>query len=140
MTDPGAALSWTDWPASRARGRAAAATAVIAVTVVVVATLDPWLAVLGGAALLASTAEALLPLRYTLSDDGVELRGWFTARRVAWADLASWSRAPDGFVLQGRGRSPFLRRRRSVRLRCPGRESAVSSYLAAALPQPAGAP
>ena len=134
MPNPETPLSWTDWSASRDRGRAAVAIVVIPVTLVVVATIDPWLAVVGGAALLASTAEVLMPLRYELTTGGAEVRGLFYLRRVAWTDVASWSRVPEGFVLRGRGRGGFLRRRRTVRLRCPGRESAIADYLAGILP------
>ncbi len=136
MPNPATPLTWTDWYAARDRARAGVAVAVIAITFVLVATMDPWLAVIGGAAMLASTAEALVPLHYELTTEGVSVRGWLHNRQVAWADVASWSRAPDGFVLRGRGGSGFLRRRRTVRLRCPGREHVVSQYLADALPGP----
>jgi hypothetical protein len=123
------AVAWSDWPARRTPRRAAVAAVVIVGTVGVVLVLDPLLAVVGAVVLLSATAEILLPSRYSLDADGVTIGRALWSRRQPWSKLQGWSPAPDGFVLQGAGSRALLRRRRTLRLRCPTQQVAVAAAL-----------
>ncbi len=122
-------LSWSDWPARRDPRRAALAAGVIGVTVAVVLLVDPLMAPVGAVLLVGATAEVLLPTRYRLDADGVHIARALWNRRVRWSGLERWSPAEDGFVLHGQGSRALLRRRRTVRLHCPGRQDPVAALL-----------
>lgn len=128
------ALRWTDWIARRQPVRAGFAVLVVGLAVAWAASFGWGYGLAAAVGLLGATGPALLPLRYTLDDEGVRLEGPLTQRAVPWSDLTRWVRAPDGFALVGRGSHAILRRRRSVTLRCPGREQAVESWLNTRLP------
>lgn len=114
-------ISWSDWPARQRPAASVLAGVVIALTVGVVATIDPWLALLGTILLLGSTAEALLPTRFALGDDGVHVHNPLRSVDKGWERFGGWRTHRDGVFLRGRGKSKFLRRR-GVFLRHPPEE------------------
>ncbi len=111
-------ISWSDWPARQRPAASAFAGLVIVVTVGVVAAVDPWLAVLGTILLLGSTAEALLPTKFALTEAGVQVHNPLRSVDKGWDRFGGWRAQGDGVFLRGRGRSKFLRRR-GVFLRRP---------------------
>ena len=133
-------LRWQDWAARRQPRRAIFAVLVIAVAVAWAASFSWGYGLAAAIALLGATAPALLPVQFTLDDEGVRVDSALGHRRVPWADVDRWARAPDGVALIGRGRHSLVRRRRTVWLPCPGREeeviSWVSSRIGAAVPTP----
>lgn len=122
-------LRWEDWAARRQPRRAIFAVLVIAGAVAWAASFGWGYGLAAAIALLGATAPALLPVQFTLDDEGVRLDNALSHRRVAWTELARWARAPDGIALIGRGRHPLIRRRRTVWLPCPGREDEVMSWV-----------
>jgi hypothetical protein len=123
------ALSWTDWPARRQPGRAVLTAGIVVLTIGSVATVDRWLAFLGGILLLSSVGEWLLPTRFELDAEGVRVRGLLRSANRPWDRLGEWRAVPGGFWLPGRSRSRLLRRMRGVLLRCPEREDEVVAML-----------
>jgi hypothetical protein len=130
-------MQWTDWPAQRRPWVAAVAACVIVASVALLSAEDRALAALAALVLLSATAEALLPTRYELAADGIRLDNPLRRRRRDWQRVRAWRLAPDGFLLEPRGRAGFLRRRGSLWLRCPGREAEVEAFLRARLGEPA---
>ncbi len=122
-------LAWTDWPARRQPGRAVLAAGIVVLAIGSIATVDRWLAFLGGILLLSSVGEWLLPTRFDLDADGVRVRGLLRSANRPWERLGDWRAVPGGFWLPGRSRSKLLRRMRGVLLRCPGREDEVVAVL-----------
>ena len=114
-------ISWSDWPARQRPAASAFAGLVIVLTVGLVAAVDPWLAVLGTILLLGSTAEALLPTRFALSEDGVQVHNPLRSVDKGWDRFGGWRAHRDGVFLRGRGKSKFLQRR-GVFLRRPPEE------------------
>jgi hypothetical protein len=127
-------LAWSDWPARRSPLRAIIAATAIGVTVALVMVMDPLLGVVGALLLIGATAEELLPSKYELSESGVRIGRALWSREVTWSKLRGWAPAPDGFVLQGAGSHPILRRRRTIRLHCPNQQEAVAALLNRYLP------
>ena len=123
-------VEWSDWPARRRPAVSIFAAVVIAVAVGAAASWDPWIAVVGAAALVLATSEVLLPTRYRLDPDGVHLQRPFQHRHIPWDRVRGFVRTDVGFVVQGRGSRPLLARRYTATLRCPGREDAVARVLA----------
>ena len=121
--------TWTDWPARRQPRRAAFAALIIAVGTGAVAALDPWLGFVGALLLLTATAEVLLPTRFEVDDSGVEAANAFRRARRTWDRFGSWHATAEGFQLVGASHRPFLRRRASVELRCPGHTDEIEVLL-----------
>lgn len=122
-------LTWTDWPARRRPLRATIAAAVIVLCALAIGAVDPWLGAIGLVLLVLATAEVLLPTRYALGPDGVEVRSVARVLRRPWDRFSGWVPSTEGFWLRGRGPRAWLRRRRGVGLRCPGQEDAVAAIL-----------
>ena len=122
-------MTWTDWPATRAPGRALLATALILTTVAIVLPIDGWLAIIGALLLVRATAEVLLPARYTLDADGVRIARPLSGQVLGWSQLTGWSPISDGYQLVGTGRHPLVRHRRSARLHCPAHHDDVGALL-----------
>jgi len=118
-------LSWSDWPARRRPALCAFAVAVVAVFVGAAAKADPALGVLSAVILLGSTAEALLPTRFALSEEGVEATNPLRAFRKPWSRLGAWRAVSDGLWIDGKGRARILRRR-GVLLRHAPQEAEVA--------------
>ena len=102
-----------------------------------VSALDPWLGFLAALLLLGAGAEVLFPSRFILADDGLQIDNLLRRVRRPWSRLSGWAEASEGYWVVGRGRSGFLRARRTVRLRCPGREAEVERALRHHLGAPA---
>ena len=98
-------------------------------TVYGIAQFDIALAILGAVLLLTATSEALLPTRYTLSPEGLALRGLLRARRHPWSHFQQFHCRTGAIFLEGAGSRALIRRRRSLWLHCPGREAAVTEAL-----------
>ncbi len=91
--------------------------------------LDPWLGFVGALLLLAATAEVLLPTRFVLGEDGVEIDNPLRRARRSWDRFGSWAATDDGFRLVGASRHALLRRRASVTLRCGDEAERVTAVL-----------
>jgi len=102
---------------------------VITITAGTIASFDPILAVLGAAGLIMVCSEILLPTRYTLSADGAFLSNPLYRKTVRWSHIQEYKSTSEGFWLEGKGRLSITRRRRALRLRCPGREEDVAQTL-----------
>ncbi len=122
-------ISWSDWPAPRHPLRSLLAIAAILGTSAAIAQLDPWLAVVGTVVLVLATAEVLLPRRYALSGEGVEITGPFARRTRPWRWFGAAREVPEGFLLRGQGSRPALRRHRTVLLRCGHDRSSIRAAL-----------
>lgn len=131
--DPSLPIAWSDWPAPRSPTRATLAGIVIGGAGVAASAMEPLAGVVCAGLLLSATGEVMLPTSYALDTDGITVRRLLEHRRVGWDELISWQAAPEGFVLIGRGRTRWRRDRRTVRLRCPGREETVRAMLIARL-------
>lgn len=123
-------LSWSDWPARRRPGLSAFAAVVIVGFVGAVAAVDTALAVLSTVILLGSTAEAMLPTRFELTDDGVTATNPLRAYDRAWARFGAWRSVEGGVWIDGKGRARILRKR-GVFLRSapPEAEEVVRQHL-----------
>ncbi len=122
-------MVWTDWPASRKKGRAALAWLLIFAAVAAVASVDRWLAFVAAGLLLMSVGETLLPTRYRVGADGIQVRHPFRAQLRPYSRIGGWAVVDGGVRLNGTSRSPFLRRRQQLLLRCPGQEEQVAALL-----------
>ncbi len=98
-------------------------------TVATVTSLDIWLGLIAALLLLSACTEVLLPTRFTLTEQGVQIDNPFKRAHRSWDRFGSWSRTGDGFQLEGAARSKILRRRATVVLRCPDRLDEVESCL-----------
>jgi hypothetical protein len=119
MTRP---LTWSDWPARRRPLACVFSGVVIAGFVAAAAAADVGLGVLSAVILLGSTAEALLPTRFEITDDGVAASNPLRSFRRGWERFGAWRAVDDGVWIDGRGRARILRRR-GVFLRRPPPEA-----------------
>ncbi len=122
-------MTWTDWPARRTPGRSLFAVFVILVCVVFTAGVDPLFALLALVLLVFATGEVLLPSRYTVDATGVTIARPLGGRAVGWAQLGEITPIDDGFELAGLGPHRWVRRRRTLRIRCPDRIDQVGAEL-----------
>ncbi len=130
-------ISWSDWPARRRPLVSLFAALAIALVVAIVASMDPWLALLGGLLLLGLCAEALLPTRFTVTQQGVQVDSMFRKGLKPWQNIASWQPAEQGFLLRGGRRAGSLRYR-DLWLRCPDHSVHVEEQLRDYLGAPVG--
>ncbi|MEM6931798.1 MAG: hypothetical protein AAF602_33005 [Myxococcota bacterium] len=128
---------WTDWPVRRQPVRSAVATLVIGLAALSVALVDGWLALLTIAVLVWATADVLLPVSYSLDDDGITVVRATVRRHHPWSRFEGWRAHPEGFVLQGRGHRRALRAGRTLLVRCGDERTAVATTLSTWLPGPA---
>ena len=129
MTPIPTELIWRDWPAQRQQRRAILAAVIIVATCAGVAILDPLIAAVGTVALIAAVSEVLLPSTYTLSESGVVVNNVLRKRRHPWRHFRGWRAATDQVVLLGEGPARIIARRRTVLLRCPDNQEAVTAAL-----------
>jgi len=127
-------VTWTDWPARRAPYRSGLAATIVLVTVGLAAVYDPLLSVLGLVLLVFSTGEVLLPTRYTVDDEGLRIDRPLGGKSLSWSQLSGFTSLEEGFEVTGRGPHRWVRRRRSARIRCPGRREQVEAELRRFLP------
>ncbi len=106
-----APLTWSDWPAQRRPGVSALAALVIVAFVGFAAHFDTALGLLSAVVLLGSTAEAMLPTRFEVDEQGVSATNPLRAFRKEWARFGAWRPVEGGFWLDGKGRARILRRR-----------------------------
>jgi hypothetical protein len=85
--------------------------------------------------LLGLCAEALLPTRFTLSEDGVQVESIFRRGTKSWERIDGWQRAEQGFLLRGAVRVRSLRHR-DLWLRCPEQLERVEASLRTYLGEP----
>ncbi len=130
-------ISWSDWPARRRPLVSILAAGVIGLVVFVISALDPWLAILSAALLIGVCAEALLPTRFTVTDEGVQVASLFRRGYKPWQRVDSWWATEGGFVLRGAKRVGSLRYR-DLWLRCPDQLDTIESRLRLHLGTPRG--
>jgi hypothetical protein len=130
-------ISWSDWPARRRPLVSILAAGVIGVVVFVISTLDMWLAILAAALLIGVCAEALLPTRFTVTDEGVQVASLFRRGHKPWQRIDGWWATEAGFVLHGAKRAGSLRYR-DLWLRCPDQLDTIESRLRLHLGTPRG--
>lgn len=104
-------LSWSDWPARRHPGTSAFAGFVIVAFVGATASVDVALGVLSAIVLLGSTAEAILPTRFEVSDEGISASNPLRAFQKDWERFGAWRAVEGGFWIDGKGRAKLLRKR-----------------------------
>ncbi len=132
-------ISWSDWPARRRPFISLLAAGVIGLVVATIATIDPWLAVLGTALLLGVCSEALLPTRFTVTDEGIQVDSVFRKGHKPWERIATWQPCRHGFLLRGTLRVGRLRHR-DLWLRCPEHIDTIEARLHSHLGAPAETP
>jgi len=118
--------------------RASLAGIVILATVATVTSFDTWLGLIAALLLLSACTDVLLPTRFTLTEQGVQIDNPFKRAYRTWDRFGAWTRTGDGFQLEGSARSKILRRRATVVLRCPERIDEVESCLLTQLDSEAG--
>ncbi len=128
-------ISWSDWPARRRPLISLFAAVVIAAVLAILIPIDPLLAALSVVILLGLCAEALLPTRFTLSEDGVKVDSIFRRGTRPWERIDGWQHAEHGFLLRGAVRVRSLRHR-DLWLRCPEQIDIVEASLRAYLGEP----
>lgn len=123
-------LSWSDWPARRRPGISAFAGVVIVGFVGAVATVDTALGVLSAVVLLGSTAEAILPTRFEVTDEGVSATNPLRAFRRDWARFGAWRPVDGGLWIDGKGRANLLKKRGVMLRSAPAEaETVLRSHL-----------
>ncbi len=115
-------LSWSDWPARRRPAISAFAAIVIVGFVGAAASVDTALGVLSAIVLLGSTAEAILPTRFEVDDEGVSATNPLRAFHKDWARFGTWRLVDGGVWIDGKGRAKLLKKR-GVFLRGAPREA-----------------
>lgn len=128
-------ISWSDWPARRRPLISILAAGVIGIVVLTVSALDPWLAVVAAALLIGVCAEALLPTRFTVTDEGVQVDSLFRKGHKPWGRIATWQPCRHGFLLRGALRVGRLHHR-DLWLRCPEHIDTVEDRLRSHLGAP----
>jgi len=130
-------ISWSDWPARRRPFLSLFAAAVIMLVTFVLTTMDPMLALLAALLLTGLSAEALLPTRFTVSEQGVRVDNLFRRGNKPWDRISSWQHAEHGFLLRGARRVGTLRHR-DLWIRCPHLLAEIELRLHSHLGEPAG--
>lgn len=100
-------------------GRAGAAGLVILLSLVVLGSVDPWLVPLTALVLVGATAEALLPTRYRVDEQGATADRLLSHRSLAWDRVARVRTIGTDLLLCSKGARPWLARRHDLRLRQP---------------------
>ena len=121
-------FTWSDWPARRRPFTSLLAAAVILLVVALLSVIDPLLAGLAALLLVGLCAEALLPTRFTLSDEGIRVDSIFRRGLRSWQQIDGWRPIEDGFLLHGAQRVRGLRHR-DLCLRCPDQLTEVEGHL-----------
>jgi hypothetical protein len=122
-----APLVWTVHPAARRRAAAMATLAVIALAGLAAAEVGGgtgW----GAAAvvfLVLAVSSFLLPTRYRLDDEGVEVRHFGGLRRRAWSEVRRVVPVPGGVLVSPYRTASFRDRVRGIVLRVDGDSTAV---------------
>jgi len=132
---PPSMISWSDWPVRRRPLVSLFAAVVILLVAGTLAPIDPLLSSFSVVLLLGLCAEALLPTRFTLSDEGVRIDSVFRRGTRTWEQIDDWQRADSGFLLRGATRVRSLRHR-DVWLRCPQQLEVVEASLRTYLGEP----
>lgn len=125
-------LGWTDWPARQMPGRAGAAGLVILLSLLMLGSVDPWLVPLTALVLVGATAEALLPTRYTVDEQGARADRLLSHRVLPWDRVARVQVRGGDLLLCSKGARPWLARRHDLLLRQP--PTAVLAYVRGRFP------
>ena len=125
-------LVWTDWPARQMPRRAAAAGLVILLSMVLLGSVDPWLVPLAALVLVGATAEALLPTRYRVDEQGAAADRLLSHRVLRWERVARIQTLGPDILLCSKRARPWLARRHDLRLRQP--PAAVLAYIRGRFP------
>ena len=88
------------------------------------------LGVLAGALLTASIGDFLFPLRFHLTEDGVEARGLLTRRRMLWSRVRSVRRDRLGVKLSPLARRSRLEAYRGIYVWFEGNADEVMAFIA----------
>ena len=109
MSKPATVLEWRVHLARRQPRRAAIVAVAIVATVVIchLAFQQPLFALVAGLLVALSAADFLLPIRYCITDDGIEMRSGLSLRRMAWSQVRACYRDAWGVKV-----SPLARRSR----------------------------
>ena len=102
---------------------------VVFVTLLLITVVDPWLALVGGFLLLYSGAEGFFTSRFVLTEQGLHV--FNGPRRVVrdWSQFSGYSACNDGFLLRSSSPIKFIRRQRSVLLRCSNNRDEVHTLI-----------
>ena len=127
---PEVLLTWTAHPARRRPRDVALVVAVIATTMaaVLISFEDALLAVLAGVLLVVAVAPFLLPSRYTVTSEGVEVARGFRTRSRRFADLRRLEIGETAALVSPLARPSWLDRQRGLLILFDGadREKVVS--------------
>lgn len=129
----GEEVTWSVWPA---RGRPLAALVLVASAVVlgVLVTKGTQDRILGVAAplfVLASVSSFLLPTRYRLTRDAVEVRSLGVVRARPWSEMRRFEEDPSGVFLSPFEKRSWLDAYRGVRLTLGGNRDQVVAFVQA---------
>lgn len=92
------------------------------------------LGLLAGALVIGSLADYLLPLRFTLTPETIEVRGWLHRRRMAWSQVRRVRRDPDGVYLSPLPRHSRLDAYRGIYIWFEGNAEEVMRFIANHVP------
>lgn len=122
-----AVLAWTVHPAAQRRGVAAATLGVIALAGLAAAEVGRGIGwgVAAVVFLVLAVSSFLLPTRYRLDADGVEVRHFGGVRRRAWSEVRRVVPVPGGVLVSPYRAPSFRDRLRGLVLRIDGDPSAV---------------
>ena len=123
------AVAWSYWPAREDPKRSALAFVLVCVSVLLTMLVEPWLSVLAGVLLLQAGAEGFFPSKVELGEEGILIRNGPRRLRRSWSQFSSFKRCGAGYILVSRSPILFIRRRRSLFLRCENNREAVEAHL-----------
>jgi hypothetical protein len=131
-TDPGSPLTWSVHLARRRPRQAAAAVALIVFASLAagIGFRSALLGVLACALLTASIGDFLFPLTFSLTDDGVEVRGLLHRRRMAWSQVRRMMRDELGVKLSPLAKRSRLDAYRGIYLWFEGNADDVMTFIA----------
>jgi hypothetical protein len=117
--------------ARRQPRKAAAAVALIAAASIVAGygSRTPLLGLVACALLIASVSDFLFPLRFHLSEDGIEARGLLTRRRMSWSQVRSVRRDTLGVKLSPLARRSRLEAYRGIYVWFEGNSDEVMAFI-----------
>jgi hypothetical protein len=92
------------------------------------------LGVLAGGLLMASVGDFLFPVRFLLSTEAVEARGWCFRRRMRWSEVRRVRRDKEGIFLSPLVRHSRLDAYRGIYVWFEGNEQEVVGFVARHIP------
>lgn len=131
--DAGPELTWSDWPARRKPLTAAVLLAGAVVLGILIArgTGDPLLGIAAPLFVLVSLSSYLLPTRYRLTRDAVEVRSLGVVRSRPWSEMKRFEEDDAGLFLSPFPKRSWLDAYRGVRLAVGGNRDDVVAFVQA---------